>query len=767
MRAYRPAKVSSSLRLRAAGLCAIVTSVLLLQSVTIGSGAAMALPQRERELNPSGAWCWFGDPRALYHQGAHRRTYVGWVDTAGDIQVASYDHDSGVRVVATIKERFQVDDHASPSLLVLPDGHLLVFWSAHSGPAMFYRRSSRPEDISSWDPEQQLPTNTPGPWGYTYPNPVQLSAEANRIWLFWRGGNFNPTFSTSDDGATTWTPARTLISVPDQRPYVKVASNGTDTIHFAFTQGHPRNLQTNIYYARYRAGSFYRANGALIKTVSGLPFTPAQADKVYDSAKHGGVKAWIHDVAFDQAGRPIVVFATFPSKSDHRYHYARWTGSAWADHEFATAGGSMSGDPVEPNYSGGVTLDHANPARVYVSRQINGHFEIQVHRTTDGGHTWIRRVVTSSSGRGNYRPLNPRGEPGADLDIVWMRGGYPSYTAYQTAIDVEALSRDLSSPAVTALGAGQLEVLATNGATGTGTLLRKSLAGAWTGWEDTGGGPTGDQLSSPTSASSAPGRLDVFAVDQRTGHLLERSNQDGVWSGWEDRGAGPGGHPVASPAAASWGPGRLDVVARDTVTGDLLQWSFDGAWHGPARALGSAGGAYVPAMASWGSGRLDVFTIDSRHLLGHAYFNGRWNGWQSLGAGPGGAPYHAPAAVVSWAPRRLDVFAATGDGHALAHRWFDGAVASGWQGPQTISAGTGPDRLRLSGLAAASWAVGRLDLFSTDARSHGLLHTWYAGSWQGPEHLDFTGPTAAVAADLSPRAAPIPVDERTKSLGDD
>ncbi len=38
----------------------------------------------------------------------------------------------------------------------------------------------------------------------------------------------------------TWAPARTLVTVPGQRPYVKVAGNGVDTIHFAFTQGHPR-----------------------------------------------------------------------------------------------------------------------------------------------------------------------------------------------------------------------------------------------------------------------------------------------------------------------------------------------------------------------------------------------------------------------------------------------------------------------------------------------------------------------------------------------
>ena len=144
------------------------------------------------------AWSWFGDPRAVYHEGAHRRTYTGWVSRDGSVQVASFDHDTGQRTIATLKARLQIDDHNNPSILVRPDGRLLVFWSTHAGPTMWYRRSARPEDVSAWEPERVFPTNTPGSRGYTYPNPVQLSAEGNRVYLFWRGGNFNPSFSTLD-----------------------------------------------------------------------------------------------------------------------------------------------------------------------------------------------------------------------------------------------------------------------------------------------------------------------------------------------------------------------------------------------------------------------------------------------------------------------------------------------------------------------------------------------------------------------------------------
>jgi len=289
-------------------LVTLVTAMVVASAAPQAAGAAAIRP---REVAPSGAWSWFGDPRAVYHAGAHRRTYVGWVTGAGDVQVASYDHDTNERVVATLRQRFQIDDHAHPSLMVRPDGRLLAMWSAHGGSQMYYRISTDPEDVRSWGPEQVLGTNTPGPWGYTYPNPVRLSAEGERVWLFWRGGNFNPSFSTSQDSGESWAPARTLISVPNQRPYVKYAPSGGDTIHMAFTQGHPRNLPTNIYYARYRGGMIQHADGSTIMPISSAPFTPAQADLVWNAAAHGGAKAWVHDVAADSAGRPVIVFVFF------------------------------------------------------------------------------------------------------------------------------------------------------------------------------------------------------------------------------------------------------------------------------------------------------------------------------------------------------------------------------------------------------------------------------------------------------------------------
>jgi hypothetical protein len=723
---------------------------------------AGALPLRRREVGPSGAWSWFGDPRAVYHQGAHRRTYVGWNDRAGSIQVASYDHDSKVRVTATIKANFQVDDHDNPSLLVRADGRLMAFWSAHSGGQMHYRRTTRPEDVTAWEPERTVPTNTAGPWGYTYPNPVQLSAEGDRIWLFWRGGNFNPTFSTSGDGLS-WASARTLISVPGQRPYVKYHGNGVDTIHFAFTQGHPRTLATDIYYARYRAGRLEHASGSLIAPLSQGPIAPSQADRLYTAAVHHGQRAWVHDVAADAAGRPVVTYAAFVSSSDHRYHYSRWTGSRWEDHEIARAGGSMSGDPVEPHYSGGITLDHEDPSVVYLARQVGGRFEVSMWRTPDGGHTWTSRGVTGGSARGNYRPISPRGRTGPDLNVVWMRGGYPSFTSYQTAVDAETLSHDAISPAAASWGPGRLDVLAADGA---GGLIHKSFQDGWSVWASLPRGPAGHRLSAPALASQGPGRLDAFATDAVSGHLLYATWSGGVWSGWTDRGPGPGGHRVGQPAAVSAGSGLLDVIARDAVTGQVVHWKLaGGAWRGPSAVASSPGGAWVPSVASWAPGRLDVFTVNSSGVLAHLYHSTRWSGWEHLGAGPGGARYVAPVAVTAWGPRRLDVFATTTARRVLAHRWFDGVGAAGWQGPEAL--GTGADRWAVAGMAVASWAPRRLDVFTSEYYAHGLLHSWFNGRWNGPEAQHFGGQQLAVLADANPRTTPIPVNPLVRDLPED
>jgi len=396
------------------------------------AATSLAVPQ-SFTLAPSGAWCWFGDPRAVHNRGLHRRTFVGYITSTGDIRVTQYDHDTSQTVTSTLMSGFQVDDHNNPSILIRHDGRVVVFWSGHLGPTMYYRRSVAVEDISAgWEPVKSVPTNTVGGNGYTYSNPVELSTEQNRLYLFWRGGNFNPTWSTTN-GGDVWTTARTLITAPGQRPYMKVASNDVDTIHFAFTDGHPRNVQTSIYHMYYRAGSLYRSDGTRIGPVT-TAVTPAQATRIYDGNAGSG-KAWVHDLALDGGGRPVITFARFPTDTDHRYHYTQWTGSAWQTRELTPAGDSIAELPGEPNYSGGIVLDHTNPSVVVLSRQVGSVNEIERWTTTNGGANWSSEAITANSVDTQVRPFVPYGLSSRDpLGVLWMAGRYPSYTTYQTRI---------------------------------------------------------------------------------------------------------------------------------------------------------------------------------------------------------------------------------------------------------------------------------------------------------------------------------------------
>jgi hypothetical protein len=299
---------------------------------------------------------------------------------------------------------------------------------------MDYRSTLRPEDISAWGPVQHVPSRLRGSLGFTYPNPMLVPREDNRLYLFWRGADWSADYATRAlDGS--WSRAREVIRVGGgERPYLKVDGNGSGQIALAFTDGHPRNVITSVYYARYSAGSLWTAGGRWIGRIAGGPIAPRRADVVYDGHATG-TPSWVWDVAFDSQGRPVILYATFPSPRDHVYWYAHWNGVAWVSHFITLAGGTISPGTIEFEYSGGMTLDHSNPSIVYLSRQVGRGFDIERWTTSDGGATWRHRTVVPAGGTDNVRPVVPRGSDGGPMSLLWLRGDYRGYTDYRTSVD--------------------------------------------------------------------------------------------------------------------------------------------------------------------------------------------------------------------------------------------------------------------------------------------------------------------------------------------
>ncbi|QNL51034.1 BNR-4 repeat-containing protein [Olivibacter sp. SDN3] len=393
------------------------------------------------------AWCWFSDPRAVYFEGEHKRLFFAYINSLGDVMIASQDQETEQTAVFNLHEKLQVDDHNVPSILFLPDGKLLTFYTEHGG-RFFMRKSKNPEDISAWEEEKELNFDFENK-RICYSHPVMLSAENNRIYMFYRLQHPMPKNDTykgwwqcyaySDDLGETWSAGKRLIDSREinNAVYMKVANNSNNRIDFLFTDGHPKIGPSSVYHMYYEKDSLYQTDGTAMQSLEAYPVPIEQVNKVYDVKEHG-VKSWIWDVCLDGEGSPVLAYTQYPDETDHRYHYVRWDGERWQDQELCRAGPYITRlEPgkklLEGHYSGGVVLDHNDPKTVYLSKQINGVYEVERWQLNDA-ETWGVESLTSGSKIDNVRPFLVKREHGKAEMVLWMQGTYRHYTDYDTNI---------------------------------------------------------------------------------------------------------------------------------------------------------------------------------------------------------------------------------------------------------------------------------------------------------------------------------------------
>jgi hypothetical protein len=381
-------------------------------------------------LTDDGAWTWFNDPRAIFHDG---QILTGWVNRRGDIQFASHDLASGRTTVLMLHPAFQADDHDNPALLKNPDGTITAFFARHGGDEVYAADLTRGRD-GTWTAGDartisKHPYDPSGDWGWAYANPFRLAKDSS-IGLASRGPNFNPVLRIHRDGA--WRAATNLVINPGARPYVKYHSDGVERIGFAYTDAHPLGHTNNVYYAYLTDGVYRRADGTTIKSMDDGPLTigDSQSAIVFDHAADPSVtgdNSWVWDVATDpRTGHPVVAFATFPSTAAHQYHVARFDGTRWIDRILVdNAGGTITSSDDEAHYSGGMALDPIDPSVVYVSRQTGERrWDLQQFKTRDDGATWSATTIAGDAAVKSIRPFVPRDRP-PDLEMVlWLSGEY-------------------------------------------------------------------------------------------------------------------------------------------------------------------------------------------------------------------------------------------------------------------------------------------------------------------------------------------------------
>jgi len=421
-------------------------------------------------FNDDGGWCWFEDERAIVYKD---RLLIGSVAAGvheshrcGNIEVVTFDLSTGHKRLDVLHSNLsggpdnRYDDHNSPVFLVRPDGRILTVYAEHGLEKHFYYRISvEPGDPAVWQPERTfVPSETSQ---ITYSNLLWLGVEnggKGRIYNFFRGldGRDKPSCAWSDDQGETWKAGGVFINVPSpfpHRPYVKYVSNGIDTVHMFYTDGHPNEFSTNSnYHIYYKDGALYKSGGAPIRKLTEGLQDPAEGTRIFPGNAEN--IAWTSDIHLDRQSRPFVAYTVRKAPAemqpqhageDHRYHYARWDGNKWIDHEIAYAGSCLY--QGELDYTGNITLDPGDADTVYISTNVQPksgmplhsnadgrqHYEIFKGTTTDGGASWSWEPITANSSADNLRPLVPIW-PGNRVAVLWLRGTYLAYTHYDLAV---------------------------------------------------------------------------------------------------------------------------------------------------------------------------------------------------------------------------------------------------------------------------------------------------------------------------------------------
>lgn len=392
----------------------------------------------------TGAWSYFTDPRSV---SDGNKVFTGWVSPGGWVHVASFDWSTAIKRERVLGPRTGPDDHNNPALTIRPDGRVMIFYSPHSGPGiprgrksqLYYAVSKLPGDISSWEPVRRVSVNVRGGLGYTYPNPIMLAN--GDVWLAWRGGNWMPTRSVLRDGR--WKPARNLIAAPrdkrklfkellPRRPYTKYAPAKNGRIHMIYTDGHPYEDRTSIYYASVSATSdqLYRADGSRLGRA---PIHMRDGQRIYSPEQNGN--GWVMDVADDGNGNPVIAYTAGWSRFKKvQFRLLRWTGERWIDHFITYASEkprARANKYFHSFYSGGFTIDHNDPRRLFLSRGVGKNYRVEVWDADQGYKKW-KFLAVSPSGQGCFRPVGSVG-PGPSM-VLFLCGMHRTWTRYQSKV---------------------------------------------------------------------------------------------------------------------------------------------------------------------------------------------------------------------------------------------------------------------------------------------------------------------------------------------
>jgi hypothetical protein len=172
------------------------------------------------------------------------------------------------------------------------------------------------------------------------------------------------------------------------------------------------NYRTNLYYMETDDfGGTWRNIGGEAMT---LPLTEVRNPALVHDYEAEGLKVYIHDLNFDSAGRPVVLYITSKGyesgpKNDPRiWRTARWTGSEWDIQGTIRSGSNydcgslyIERDPfwrlIGPTQTGPQPYNPGGEVAMWVSEDQGKTWTMvrQLTRNSEFNHTYVRRPVNA------------------------------------------------------------------------------------------------------------------------------------------------------------------------------------------------------------------------------------------------------------------------------------------------------------------------------------------------------------------------------------
>lgn len=490
---------------------------------SLRAATPVVIPTALSALSPKAdAWCWFHEPRAVSRNGKMWFGAAGADDNSvltGRASLYEMDEASGTvlrkdMATSTVAATW-ADDHDYPSAPVFrPDGRLVSFYCPHrTGGPIYFRISVSPYTMADgWSKQYSIGNEASYP---TYPSPVFLSGEGNKLYLFYRNGTSSGPLSwvTSADIATvgpatvdggdlaatpTWAAEKQLCaSAGTQGIYHKVTSNGVDRIDILMTDavGAQAGAKNDVRHTYLTGGLWYTSAGVSLGAASTpIAFSSFTAVATSGAPDNFG-DMWCDHIQRRASGLIEAVFHRFVSVSDHRLYYARYEVGSWSKVEVDAGVGMGTPDTrstqitdgqgaVEGYYSPGAFLDTVDEGVLYCGVGTSSYSQLYRYYTGDGGATWTRQRVSGLAGE-NVRPVVPVGRT-KKYSVLWMSGAYHYYDfntnpaasdiGYTTRI--QAASRGYTSPASAPANASAPTIAGSTGSLGN---VLQAAAGSWTG----------------------------------------------------------------------------------------------------------------------------------------------------------------------------------------------------------------------------------------------------------------------------------------------